>query len=112
MTLQNENTKPQTGTAAAGKRMLIGAAIGLVLISIFLSGVDNPNPAWPQLWMLRPLIVVPVAGAMGGLFTYYISRLRLQNGVVKLLVFLLSIAGFIVALWLGVVLGLEGTLWD
>lgn len=98
--------------AALGKRMLVGGRIGLILISIFLLGVKNPNPAWGKLWMLKPLIIVPLAGAMGGLFYYFMDYFTSnQHGWKKALVYLISVPGYIIALWLGTVLGLNGTLW-
>lgn len=53
--------------------MLVGAAIALVIISVFLYGVDNAKPEWGKLWILRPLIVVPLAGSMGGLFYHMMT---------------------------------------
>jgi len=92
--------------------MLQGAAIALVLIALFLSGVDHPNPNWPKLWMVKPLIIVPVAGALGGVFYYYMDHLRYQGGWKKTLAILFSVIGYVVILWLGTVLGLNGTLWN
>ena len=90
------------------KQMLLGAGFALVFISLFLSGVTDPKREWGNLWMVRPLIVVPIAGAMGGAFFYYITRLT--KGAAWGI--LLGIAGSIVILWLGTVAGLDGTLWD
>jgi len=92
--------------------MLQGAAIALVLIAIFLAGVKNPDPEWGNYWMLKPLIVVPIVGAFGGLFYFFMSPLRQMNGWVKLAGILLSIVGYIIALWMGSILGLNGTLWN
>jgi hypothetical protein len=92
--------------------MLQGAGFALILITIFLFSVDEPNPAWPKLWMLKPLIIVPIAGAMGGVFYYYMDFLRYQGGWKKALAILLSLVGYIIVLWIGTVLGLNGTLWD
>ncbi len=61
MTQQNELTNPTIHRAALGKRMLQGAAIAFVLISLFLLSAGEPDPAWPKLWMLKPLLMVPAA---------------------------------------------------
>lgn len=98
--------------ASAGKRMLQGAAIALSVISLFLLGAGEPNPEWPKLWMVKPLVIVPVAGALGGVFYYFMDHLRYQGGWKGVLAFALSLAGYSVALWLGTVLGLHGTMWD
>ncbi len=99
-------------TASLIKRMLVGALIGLILISIFLLGAGNPKPEWGKLWMIRPLIIVPLAGAMGGAFNYLVSQQNFQRGWVKALAMLLSLIVFLIGLWLGTVLGLDGTYWN
>lgn len=113
MTQRNElQTRPLHPTTAA-KRMLQGATIGLILITIFLLGAGEPDPAWPKLWMVRPLVIVPVAGAMGGLFYYFMDHLRYGgNWKRKALVNVISLVAYIIALWLGTVLGLDGTMWN
>lgn len=92
--------------------MLQGAGIALVLIVFFLLSVKNPDPHWPKLWMLKPLLVVPSAGAAGGLFFYFMDQLRHQGGWLKALANILSLLVYIIGLWLGSVLGLDGTLWN
>lgn len=94
------------------KRMLLGAGIALTLIIIFLLGAGEPDPAWPKLWMIRPLVIVPLAGAMGGAFHYFMNHLLYQSGWRKVLANILSLIVYIVALWLGTVLGLDGTMWN
>lgn len=94
------------------KRALIGASINLFLISFFLVGADYRDPSWPTLWFIRPLIVVPFAGAVGGVVFHlkdYISKvLEWNKGIVTVLCLLIYIFG----LWMGMVLGLDGTYWD
>lgn len=94
------------------KRMLVGAAIALVIISVFLYGVDNAKTEWGKLWILRPLIVVPLAGSMGGLFYHMMDILRIRGGWNTIAANIISFIVFIIALWMGTVLGLAGTLWD
>ncbi|GAB3935982.1 potassium transporter KefB [Larkinella terrae] len=94
------------------RRAIIGAGIGLLLIGIFLLGVKNPNPNWPKLWMLRPLVIVPLAGATGGAVYYFLDYLRYQNGWNANLVKTASLLIFLIGLWMGIVLGLDGTLWN
>jgi hypothetical protein len=94
------------------KRMLIGAAIGLALISFFLFNAGEPNPEWGKYWRIRPLLFVPFAGAIGGLCNYLIIRFHKSFGVHKAIAITLSLIIFIIGLWLGTVLGLVGTYWD
>jgi ABC-type dipeptide/oligopeptide/nickel transport system permease subunit len=101
-----------TPQSSLGKRMLVGAAIGLALISFFLISAGEPNPEWGKYWRIRPLILVPFAGAMGGLCNYILIRFHQQFGVHKAIAIILSLIIFIIGLWLGTVLGLDGTYWD
>ena len=91
--------------------MLVGAVIGLSLILIYLYPIE-PNPEWGKFWVVRPLILLPFAGAMGGLCNYILVRFHDLIGVNKTVAISVSVVVFIIGLWLGFVLGLDGTLWD
>lgn len=112
MTEKNTAATKQPGQGSYSKPLLTGAAIALVVIIVFLSGVDNPNPAWPKFWMAKPLIMVPLAGAMGGLFYYLLQPLRFKAGWQKAAAVILCLIVYVIGLWLGTVLGLDGTLWN
>jgi hypothetical protein len=112
MTQNNPMTGQPIHPSPVGSRMLQGAGIALVLIGFFLLSVKNPNPNWPKLWMLKPLLIVPAAGATGGVFYYFMDQLRYQGGWLKALANILSLLVYIIGLWLGSVLGLDGTLWN
>lgn len=112
MVQQNEIQNQPVNMAASGKRMLAGAVIGVVLISLFLVGVGAPDPGWEKLWTIRPLVIVPFAGAIGGLCNYVFVRFHNKVGVSKAVAVILSVVVFILGLWLGFVLGLDGTLWN
>lgn len=101
----------QNRQASPIKPILVGAVAGLILILVFVLGVDEPNPAWGRCWMIKPLVLTPLVGAMGGLFYYFMKRLN-ATGFNKILATVIGILGFIVALWIGVVLGLNGTMWN
>lgn len=111
MQKQNDILQP-INTAALAKRALIGGAIALVLISLFLSGVKHPNPYWPALWYLRPLIIVTLAGATGGIVYYFINHFGSRARWPRIAIVITSLLIYIVGLWMGTVLGLNGTLWD
>lgn len=109
---QKNNLAEQPRQLSMGKPMLIGAGIGLLLISMFVFGVDDPKPEWGKLWMIRPLIIVPTAGAMGGLFFYFMNYLSSRGSLNKILANILSLVVFLIGLWMGIVLGLDGTMWN
>jgi hypothetical protein len=94
--------------------MLLGAGIALILIEIFIYvGEQKSHPDWGNLWMVRPLIIVPMAGALGGLFFYFINNLPFfKSGWKRAIGVILGLIGYIVTLWIGTILGLSGTWWD
>lgn len=94
------------------KLTLIGALVGLALIVSFLSTTGTPNPAWGKYWMIRPLIIVPLAGGAGGACFYLIMSLTSNRFWVKLMAAVLGLLVFLIGLWLGTVLGLDGTYWN
>lgn len=110
MTRKNPITQGTKGPIA--KRMLVGAAFGLILISAFLLNADYVDPAWGKFYWIRPLIIVSIAGAMGGLFYHLMDPFRYRGGWQKIVATGLSLIVYIVGLWLGAVLGLDGTYWD
>jgi hypothetical protein len=112
MTHQNELHTQEIHSASLGKRMLQGGAIAFILIVLFLANAGAPDPAWPKLWMVKPLLMVPFAGALGGAYYYIMDHLREEGGWSIVLANLLSLVGYVIVLWLGVVLGLNGTMWD
>ena len=112
MTQTNNLLTQPINWISLGKRMILGALIALILISIFLLGAGEPNPAWGKLWMIKPLIIVPLAGSMGGVFYYLMDELSYQGGWRRILTNILSLIVFIIGLWLGTVLGLNGTYWN
>lgn len=111
MQRQNE-TQQVLNKASVGKCALVGAGIALLLISLFLSGVKHPDPAWGKFWFIRPLVVVSLAGATGGVIYFFTNSLRSQGGWKKFTAIILSVLIYIFGLWIGTVLGLNGTLWN
>lgn len=94
------------------KFMIIGAVIGLILTLLFIRTAEAGNPVWPKYWVVRPLIILPLAGATGGAFTYYLMQLTTQGGWRRALAIILSLVIYLVGLWIGFILGFDGTLWD
>lgn len=112
MMVHTQNSRQTDETGSLAVPMMIGAGIALAIISLFVFGADNPNPEWGKFWMIRPLIVTPLAGATGGAFFYFMNRLRLKGELNGVLAIILSLLVYIIGLWLGIVLGLDGTMWD
>lgn len=109
--IQTDNSNSQRVQDSSVKRMVVGAGIGLLLVSIFVIPAEA-NPAWGKFWMVRPLVITPLAGAMGGLCSYFIVNFHDQAGINKTIAMILSVAVLIVGLFIGLVLGMDGTLWD
>lgn len=113
MTLLNESATRPINRVVLRNRMIIGAAIGLAIISIFLLGADKPDPQWGEFWMVKPLIMVPLAGATAGFINYFLMHLvKNSSGLKKAIAVILSALAYFIGLWMGVVLGLNGTMWD
>ncbi len=93
-------------------RMLLGTLIGLGLISLFVFGVDHPSPDWPKYWRVRPLIITPLSGAAGAAFFHFTSLMRYRAEWMRLLANIFSFIVFVIGLWMGIVLGLVGTMWN
>jgi zinc transporter ZupT len=111
MTNTNNFTTRPIFTDALRKRMLLGAAIGLIIISFFVISAGSGNPAWGDYWRIKPLLLTPFAGAMVGLCYDVTEPFRQLNGWLGRLFMILSVLGYIIGLWLGTVLGLAGTMW-
>ncbi|AKQ45778.1 potassium transporter KefB [Rufibacter radiotolerans] len=111
MTQQNDFTKPSLNSGSFMKPVLVGAATALLVISFFVFGVDTPDPEWGSFWRIRPLIITPLAGAMGGAF-YAFMDYQSSRGFNRTVAILLSLVVYFIGLWLGTVLGLAGTMWD
>lgn len=108
MATQHINASTTFNYADLAKRMLFGALLGFIAISFFVFGVDDAKPEWGKYWMIRPLIVEPIAGAAAMALTYFISLMIKQ----KALAIVLSVIVVLIALWLGSVVGLDGTMWN
>ncbi len=104
---ENLHQTPRSTTSLA-IRMLIGGGIALAVIAVFVFGAGEGKPEWGNYWMVKPLLLTPLIGAFGGAYTYIINRFGLNRA----LTFVLSIIGFFMILWVGIVLGLNGTMWD
>ena len=106
---------PHTQVREAGPiapAMLLGAGFAFLAISFFVFGVDNTPAEWGRFWMIRPLIITPLAGAMGGAVYHVLDRLRAKGNISGDLAVILSLLIYVVGLWMGIVLGLAGTMWD
>jgi hypothetical protein len=93
-------------------RSLAGAFIALAFISLFVLGVDNPDPSWHHTWWVRPIVVTPIAGAAGGLFFHFMYEVGKAATWKKIVLTGVGFIGYVIATWMGLVLGLAGTMWN
>ena len=107
----NNSSTDSNQPISFAKPVLIGGIIALLLISFFVFGVDEPNPECGKLWRLKPLLITPIAGAMGGAFFYFMEVMS-YRGMNKTVAVLVGLIGYVIALWMGTVLGLNGTMWN
>ena len=111
MTSQNNSILLPKPSVSVVKPAVIGAGIALAVILFFILPEKNPDLAWGKYWMVKPLIITPLAGAAGGAFYAFMQHQR-YKGFNKTLSILLSIAVYLIGLFMGIVLGLSNTLWD
>ncbi len=105
-------TNPERRYSLAS-RVLAGAVIGLALILWMLSTVKNARPEWGPYWMVRPLVMVPLAGALAGGCNFILFRFGVLIGIQnKWVAGVLSAIILLIGLWLGIIVGLDGTLWN
>jgi hypothetical protein len=112
MTQKNDLTVHAGHPVPLAKCMLIGAAVGLAAISLFVFGVDHPNPEWGTYWRVKPLLLTPAAGALCGFAFHIMECMHYHSGWNRAFTALLSVLICVVGLWMGIVLGLNGTMWD
>lgn len=111
MVNRSESQNQPMQQASVATSILAGAGIALLVISFFVFGVDDTPAEWGKYWRIRPLIITPLAGAIGGAF-YAFMNYKSSRGFNRTLAVLLSLVVYFVCLWLGTVLGLAGTMWD
>ncbi len=94
------------------RRMLIGYAIGMIVILYFVLSANAPE-VWGKYWMIQPLIVTPLAGAAGGFCFHFLDFNYGRNGgSARIIAHILGVIIFIIGLWMGTILGLHGTMWN
>lgn len=112
---EQTNTQTQQKSVHSGsliKRMLQSAAVALFLIAAFLLSADHVNPEWSKYWMVKPLILTPMVASLGGVLYYYLDHLRTGSTTMKIVATIMGLLGFVFFLWMGFVLGLNGTFWN
>jgi len=112
MTAQNNFKSVLSITPQLVIRVLTGLAIGLAVILFFVLKVNPNHPDWGQYWMIQPLVVTPLAGAAAGFCNHVLDILRVEGGSKKVLANILAVLIYIIGLWMGIVLGLHGTMWN
>ena len=62
--------------------------------------------------VVRPLVIILLAGVAGGTFFGLMDNVRRQGELNHTVAILLGTIVYLIGLWLGIVMGLDGTLWD
>ena len=112
MTETNTSTPVTVHPVSLPKRLMQGALLAFILITIFLLTTGKADPTWGKFWMIRPVVIVTAAGAVGGAFYYFMDLLCYQGGWKKIVAIALSVVVYIFGLWIGTILGFDGTMWD
>jgi len=110
-----ENRQSMTSTffsPALMKRMLTGAGIGLLLVSFFVITAGEGQPSWGAYWRLKPLLLTPLLASIVAACYHATGPLRDIAGWQGRLFTVLSIIGYVLGLWIALILGLNGSLWN
>lgn len=99
-------------TPAWRMHLLIGAGIALLIVGFFVIAAGKGKPAWGAYWFIKPVLLSPFLGAATGLCYDVTAPLRRLKGWLGKLFSVLSLLGFFIGQWLGLVLGLAGTMWN
>lgn len=92
------------------KFILFPALLGFLLATLFIISVGGGSSDWSPLWMLQPLILVSAAGATAGSLHGWLAP-KYFRGRYKFLHYAALGLLYLVAYWMGMVLGLNGTYW-
>lgn len=112
MTALNHTAKEPVNRKTLLLCMVLGALPAISLMSLLVFGAENPDPAWGEYWVIRPLVVITFAGATGGACYYFINRF-FGNGIGrKTATVVLTTFVYLFGLWIGTVIGCSGTLWN
>ncbi len=84
---------------------LLGTLAPLALL-LFLIIADKESF---QLWMFIPLILIPLGGAVGGIFLYLMGFVWFPFGKQKLIAVIISTIFYFVVLWMAAVLAFSFT---
>ena len=94
------------------RHLISGWAIGISITTLIILSADEHKPEWGNWWMLKPLLITPLAAA-AGMLAFYLKRFfRRNSNITRIGVFLTSLLLFLLGLWMGIVLGFDGTLWN
>jgi ABC-type transport system involved in cytochrome c biogenesis permease subunit len=94
------------------KHLLIGAGTALLIVGFFVIAAGKGNPDWGDYWRIKPLLLSPILGGITSLCYNAAAPLRQIKGWPGKLFLGLSILGFMIGQWIGLVLGLAGTMWN
>lgn len=111
MTHEQHFTNERRDKQSLTRAVMTGGIVGLAIISVFVFTAETKQE-WGTLWRIKPLVITPLVTALGGGAFYTTLSFFSANRWSKTLGMTIGVLAFTVALWLGVVLGLNGTLWD
>lgn len=93
------------------KTLLMSFAIGFFVITMMIFPIQNPKPEWGENWKIKPLIIVPLMSVIGSIPFYFTLIRKFKSSSNKFYSTIAAILLFLICLWLGIILGLNGTLW-
>lgn len=91
------------------KRLGLPAVLGAAAPFLLLSFIILSKEEVLESWMLVPLILIPLSGAVGGVFFYLMGFVWFPFGKQKLIAIISSTLMYFVAIWIGAVIAFNFT---
>ena len=76
----------QKQSVALIRHFSVGGVTALLLVLLFLAGAGESDPNWASLWWIRPIVIVTLAGAMGGSWFYFMYHHMISNKLPRIIV--------------------------
>ncbi|MCH7402839.1 hypothetical protein ACFOUP_17065 [Belliella kenyensis] len=79
--------------------LLKATSIGAIIPILYLCFIILTKEETFEMWMLYPLIIIPIGGGLGAIFFYNMTFIWFREGVKRMFAFLLSAIVYGVMLW-------------
>ena len=94
------------------KIVLLGFALGLFIASMLIHNVSFPKLSWGPNWYIKPMLVLSFVASIGSIPFYFANQYEASNHSKKILAYLGATLFLLFFIWIGIILGFDGTIWN